>query len=262
MSVTEPSGMNAHGKPTARPAALHGDLANLPDALAPLKALPNWVCWKWEWRVDKHGGGKWTKPPFRPQAPVQYAKNNDPSTWGSYEQALAAYQAGQCDGIGFAFPGTKIAAFDLDKCRDPATGEIDPEAARIVERSASYSEITPSGTGLRVIGTSSGLMVHRKQKMPGSAMEVESYRNAARYITISGNPLPNTRPQMADIGDVIDAVVAELDGIKPNGGSGNGTANGSDDHRSPSTSGSRPTATGTRRPTTGAISTTGTWPPS
>ena len=35
MSGTEPSGMNAHGKPTARPVAFQGDLRDLPEALAP-----------------------------------------------------------------------------------------------------------------------------------------------------------------------------------------------------------------------------------
>ena len=62
-------GTNPHG--ADRPQTFQGDLANLPDALAPLKALPNWVCWKWEWRVDKNGVGKWTKPPFRPKTPAQ-----------------------------------------------------------------------------------------------------------------------------------------------------------------------------------------------
>ena len=56
--------------------------------------------------------------------------------------------------------------------------------------------------------------------MPGTAVEVESYRNTARYITITGNPLPDTPPQMANIDGVIDAVVAELDGVKPNGSGG------------------------------------------
>jgi hypothetical protein len=202
---------------TKRPVALQGDLANLPEALTPLKEIRNWVCWKWKRRADKSGDGKWSKPPFRPQAPAQLAKINDPTTCGSYEEALAAYQARQCDGIGFAFLSSKIAAFDLDKCRNPETGEIAPEALSIVERCASYTEITPSGTGLRVIGTSNGGEVHRKQKVPGAAVEVESYRNTARYITISGNPLPDTQLQLADIGGVIDAVVAELDGFKSNG---------------------------------------------
>ena len=100
MSVTEPSGVNGHAKPTARPVALQGDLANLPEALAPLKALRNWVCWKWEWR-----NGYWTKPPYRPQG--GYARNTDPATWCSYDEAVAAYQAGGFDGIGFNLLGTE-----------------------------------------------------------------------------------------------------------------------------------------------------------
>ena len=156
--------------------------------------------------------------------PSRYAKNNDPSTWGTYEQALAAFEAGQCDGIGFNLLGTDIAAFDIDKCRDPATGDIAPEAIAIVNRATSYTEMTVSGTGLRVIGYGSGDKVHRKQKLPGSAVEVESYRGAERYIVITGNPLPETWPHIADIDGVIDAVVAELDGRKDDVGQDEGFA--------------------------------------
>ena len=129
---------------------------------------------------------------------------------------LAAFEAGQCDGIGFNLLGTDIAAFDIDDCRDPATGDIAPEAMAIVDRATSYTEMTPSGTGLRVIGYGFGDKMHRKQTIPGSAVEVESYRKAERYIVVTGNPLPGTRhwPHMVDIGDEIDAVVAELDGCK------------------------------------------------
>ena len=126
------------------------------------------------------------------QKPERYAKNNDPSTWGTYAAGLAAFEAGKCDGIGFNLLGTDIAAFDIDDCRDPATGEIAPEAMAIVNRAASYTEMTASGTGLRVFGYGFGANVHRKQTMPGSAVEVESYRNAERYIVITGNPLPGT----------------------------------------------------------------------
>ena len=122
-----------HGQ-TERPVPFQGDLRNLPEALDPLKELPNWVCWKFVWKVDKKGVGKWTKPPYQPRIPRLLAKNNDPSTWGSYEQALAAFEAGKCDGIGFNLSGTDFAAFDIDKCRDRATGEIAPEAMKIVNR--------------------------------------------------------------------------------------------------------------------------------
>jgi primase-polymerase (primpol)-like protein len=201
-------------KPTARPVSFQGDLRNLPDALAPLKELPNWVCWRWEWRVAKNGIGKFTKPPFQPKNPQHHAKNNDPSTWGTYEQALGVFEAGQCDGIGFNLSGTDVAAFDIDKCRDPATGDVAPEAMAIVDRTTSYTEITVSGTGLRVVGYGTGRKLHRKQRLPGSAVEIESYRGAERYIVITGNPLPQTWAHMADIDGKIDAVVAQLEGRK------------------------------------------------
>jgi RecA-family ATPase len=204
--------MNQHIKQTPRPTAFQGDLANLPAALEPLKAMPNWVCWRWVWKVNKHGEGKWTKPPYQPKNPGAYARNNDPATWGTYEEALAVYQRGECDGIGFNLMGTDIDAFDLDKCRDPVTGEIRPEAMAIVNRAESYTEFSVSGTGLRIIGRgSTGRDVHRKQKIPNSPVEVESYRNATRYIVVSGNPLPGAWPHLENIGAVMDEVVAELE---------------------------------------------------
>lgn len=109
---------HAHPKPIAAPISFQGDLRNLPDALAPLKELPNWVCWRWKLKVNKKGVRKWDKPPFQPKNPRQFAKSNDPSTWGTYEQALAVFEARNCDGIGFNLSGTDIAAFDIDGCRE------------------------------------------------------------------------------------------------------------------------------------------------
>ena len=192
MSGTEPSGVNGHAKPTARPVALQGDLANLPEALAPLKVLPNWVCWKCEWRVDKNGDGSWTKPPFRPQG--GYAKNNDPATWCSYERG----RGGVSRQVGLTASVSTCSA--PTSARSISTSAAIPSRARSRRRQwRSSTARTPTrksrrqGTGLRVIGTSSGRKVHRKQKLPGSTVQVESYRNAARYITVTGNPLPTPR---------------------------------------------------------------------
>jgi putative DNA primase/helicase len=190
----------------SRPFTLNGDLDNLPPTLAPLVELPHWVTWKWEFRK-----GKWTKPPVQPRAPYPYARNNRPKTWGTYAEALKAYRAGNADGIGFNLMGSGIAAFDIDDCRDPITGNIAAEAQTLVDRTESYTEITVSGTGLRVIGEACGAEVHRKQSLPDSAVSVESYRDTARYIVVTGNPLSGTSPHLANIDNHIDAVVAELD---------------------------------------------------
>jgi hypothetical protein len=56
----------------------------------------------------------------------------------------------------------------------------------------------------RIIGYGGGEPIHRKQKLPNSNVEVESYKDAERYIVVTGNPLPNTWPHVADIGWVVD----------------------------------------------------------
>lgn len=206
--------VNVSTATTPRPIPLQGDLGSLPDALKPLTAEARWVVWRYEWVVNKRGEGKWTKPPFQARQRQRHAKNNDPSTWSTYVDALAAYRAGECDGIGFCLQGSEFSAFDIDKCRDRETGQIAPEAMKIVDDAVSYTEISPSGTGLRVIGYAAELKKHRRQKLPNSDVEVESYADATRYITITGNPLPGTWPNLADITRVMVGLVAQLDGVK------------------------------------------------
>src|SRR5438093_7261250 len=73
---------------------------------AELRERPQWVCWRYEWRPDKKdkSKGKWTKPPLLPR-PGNYASPTDPSTWGTFEEALAWHRAhsSQTDGIGYVF---------------------------------------------------------------------------------------------------------------------------------------------------------------
>jgi hypothetical protein len=193
------------------PATHNGDLAHLPTALAPLTALPNWVVWRW----GRSKAGKWTKVPFRPYRPSQRAKNNDPGTWGSYDTALNICRAAGADGIGFCLLDSEFAAFDLDKCRDPATGAVDEWARALVERVGSYTEITVSGTGLRIIGRGTGPELQRKQGVDvwasGSGGSLETYRQTERYIVMTGNPLPGSAAELTNIDHHIDEVVAELE---------------------------------------------------
>ena len=56
------------------------------------------------------------------------------------------------DGIGFVFTSDdRYTGIDLDKCRNPKTGEISPKAVEIVRLLNSYTEISPSGCGLHII---------------------------------------------------------------------------------------------------------------
>ena len=97
------------------PRTFNGDITALPPALKPLSEIDHWVAWLW----TRGNGSKWTKPPLQPRSPNRRAKNNDPATWCSHAEAANAVRQGLGHGIGFVLTDTKIAAIDLDHCRDP-----------------------------------------------------------------------------------------------------------------------------------------------
>ena len=183
----------------------------LPPALQPFAAENRWVVWK----LVKNRKGKLTKPPYRADAPHQHAKCDDPSTWCDLPTAMQAYSQDLCDGIGFALMGSDYGAFDLDDCRDAKTGDLIPWAQDKIERSKSYAEVTPSGEGVRIIGIAKGDHMHRKFDVPNAdGASVELYRKAERFITVTGRELGSAATTLANIDALLDATLAELDGVK------------------------------------------------
>jgi hypothetical protein len=190
--------------PPDKPKTFQGDLHNLPAALAPLVAKPNWVLWRWEWKKNK-----WDKPPYQPNG--EYASSTDPRTWSTYDEVVAALDRsnGHFDGIGFMLDDS-IGALDIDDCRNSENGLLDPWSDQLVGRSASYAEVTVSGGGIRIIGTVEGAKLHKKLPV-ANGVSCEIYRKPdGRYITVSGLPLPESAPRLANIDAPIDEVFAEL----------------------------------------------------
>ena len=146
-----------------------------------LKALNQWVLWG----PRKNGSGKTIlKTPIDPKTGTP-AKSNDPNTWGSYAQAVEALaKIENVSGIGFVFSATgKYCGVDLDKCRNPRDGEVEPWALGVVKAFDSYTEISPSGCGLHII---------IEGKKPGPKCrkgKIEIY-DRDRFFTITGNLLP------------------------------------------------------------------------
>jgi len=172
---------------TTKPRTYNADLAHLPSALVPLTEEQRWVVWPWELRTTKSGKEKWTKPPRQARNPRRNARSNDPSTWGSYADAVAAVAAGNADGIGYMLKDSNIGAIDLDHCVDQESTKLEPWAEQLCgEANGAYQEITVSGGGLRIIGIASGPETHRRFNFDRSGAGIELYRNTARYITISG----------------------------------------------------------------------------
>lgn len=124
-----------------------GTFDALPDSL---KQTPQWICWRYG--ATTKPTGKRDKKPVNPHT-EKLAKVNDPTTWGTFQEACAAWTQGRAAGIGFVFTADDdFVGIDLDGCRDPTTGVIAQWALDIVERFLSaYWEVSPSGTGLHAI---------------------------------------------------------------------------------------------------------------
>jgi hypothetical protein len=204
---------------TTKPVTHNGNLANLPPALQQLTSKRQWMCWRWEERQNKDGSSKWTKPPRRANDPSKYAKADDPTTWGTYGDALTSVLKKEADGIGFALFRTNIGAADLDKCRNPVTDELESWAIDILsEANGAYIENTVSGTGLRIIGLAQGSTIHRRftfKRDTGAGLEL--YRDTPRYITISGAERGHCA-ELPPVDDLLDILAARY-GEQPNGAS-------------------------------------------
>src|SRR5436309_9285146 len=114
--------------------------------MIPSELIPNkqWVGWRFAMR-----DGKRTKVPVNPLT-GKPASSTDPSSWADLESAVKAVNVKKLDGIGFVFTeNDPYTGVDLDDCRNPETGELAPWAAEIVESLSSYSELSPSQTGIK-----------------------------------------------------------------------------------------------------------------
>lgn len=134
------------------------------------------------WRGEGPAGTKPRKVPYSPAQPQRRASVTDSSTWGSFEQARAAYEAGAFSGIGIVLTGDGLVGVDIDHCIDG--GATDPSAKELLDQlGAGYVEQSPSGTGLRAFGYAQALNQGVKGKLNG--LDVELY-STSRYLTITG----------------------------------------------------------------------------
>jgi hypothetical protein len=162
---------------------------NVPEVL---RSLKRWVCWSWLWNPRKNGGrGGCDKPPLN-AVTGRNASSTDPNTWSDFETAFRAYQRGDFDGIGITLgkiddTGLTLAGLDLDDVRDPTTGQIEPWALYFLHLLDSYSELSPSGTGVKALAFGT---LPRGQRDNGRG--IECY-DGGRYFTLTGQhlvPLP------------------------------------------------------------------------
>ena len=142
------------------------------------------VVWKPELRRDDKIG----KAPYSPRGFRASATN--PRTWGTFAEAVRAYQRGGYAGIGYMLAGG-VLFVDLDHCRDPALGTLTPVVQALVEHLACYAEASPTGTGVHIyIAGQLVLPAHRYRVLD---LEIEVYQERW-YTSLTGQQLPGTPP--------------------------------------------------------------------
>lgn len=153
-----------------------------------LKDNPQWICWV---RRDK-GNGRMDKLPIKP-GNSDMASVDKPGTWGNFETAWMAYEAGQAHGVAFVVSDDDpYCCLDLDDCRDDETGEVEPWVFDIVNRLASYTEISPSGRGIHIFvkaqkpGERCKLVKAKHPDNKAKEGKVEIY-DSKRFLTVTGN---------------------------------------------------------------------------
>lgn len=115
---------------------------HIPDELARDR---QWAAWQWRERE-----GKRTKVPIDVHT-GRGAKSNDPATWCTLSEALT-WASKHAAGVGRFFSADDpYAGVDFDTIIDPTSGEVDPVALGRIRALDSYAEISPSGTGVKVI---------------------------------------------------------------------------------------------------------------
>ena len=175
-----------------------GPFSRIPSEL---KALPQWVLWRNETRKK----GKPTKVPYDPNRPDRHAATSDPSTWGAFGLVVEILLANprRYSGLGFVFSeDDPYCGLDWDDCLVPETGEIDPAVLEEVEAVGSYSEVSPSGTGIKAVC---------RAKLPGPGIKrpnIEMY-DSGRYFALTGERLLALPSAVEDAQEAVEALYAK-----------------------------------------------------
>jgi putative DNA primase/helicase len=155
-----------------------------------LRTADQFVCW-----LEEDRDGDVTKVPYSVHG--GRASSTNPKTWASFDAAITYAKERAMSGIGFVFTeDDPFAGIDLDKCRDAETGEIEPWAWKIVAAFDSYTEVSPSGTGLHI---------YVKATLPGPNNRkgpLEMYESG-RYFTLTGEHLGGTPTEIHERQDVL-----------------------------------------------------------
>lgn len=213
------------------------------DVPTKLTDREQWVCWRTECRdcgkrLDPSSkecpecDGKASKKPIKPYDERDGARENidedhdehgDPEknhdyagstwrhTWRLFDDAVAYHDSDDTDtdGVGFVVhEGDMFAGLDLDDCRNPDTGDLETWAAEVVDDVPTYGEVSPSGTGLHLLGVGVKPDGNNRGDVDDAEGHIEMY-DSGRYLTVTGHHVDGTPEDIRQVNDELSDVYEE-----------------------------------------------------
>lgn len=161
---------------------------------AELLAWDHWVGW-----YRKQIGSKYTKVPSRLDGGGP-ASSDDPETWSAFASTNGKER------IGYMFSEEDpFCGIDIDDCVDPETGEMSELARRLVDSFGSYTEISPSGTGIHIF--IKGRVSGERRKHTGKGIEMY---HTGRFFTVSGDHVEGTPTSIEEGQETLDKLYSWL----------------------------------------------------
>lgn len=146
-----------------------------------LKQSQSWLVYRMEPGIN----GRKNKIPYDP---ATGKKANDPKLGVTFEQALVSEK--DYSGLGFYVEAPYL-VIDIDGCVNRATGDVEPYAVKIVQELNSYTEASPSGTGLHI---------WIRGAKPGDKCRkgIEIY-STKRFLTVTGFWVEGTPKEIREV---------------------------------------------------------------
>ncbi len=180
-------------QPPEKPICPAPEIQNIPQSM---RSENRWLCWRYVWT-----GKKWDKPPINVLTGGNGSSTNA-ATWTTMENALAAYQRGSVDGIGFVL-GDGWAGIDLDDHMD-GDGRFSPFAEHVLHRIPSYTEVSPSGEGVKIFVRAT---IEHGHADHGNGIEVYG---SGRFFTVTGRKLSDSPNEVADRNTELNALLHDV----------------------------------------------------
>jgi putative DNA primase/helicase len=164
-----------------------------------LKPQKRWVCYR----------SAEDKAPLNART-GRAAKSTEPATWATYDEAMAACKRFGFAGVGFVVhDDDDVCGIDLDECLTYVESKDGEDywkrsafASHIMALAPSYTELSPGGDGLHIIGFGS-IPKSVNTKIKGD--KVEMY-GSLRYFTYTGIHIEDTPTEFASIQDAINEI--------------------------------------------------------